>query len=83
LGNFLRAQVGARSLAPRDGDDADAITSRAAVAVAEGDLAAARAELDALPEAGRDAMRNWLTAVDTRLNALMAVTELSADITTE
>lgn len=83
LGNFLRAQVGARSLAPRDGDDADAITSRAGVAIADGDLAAAREELNALPEAGRRAMAEWLDALETRLNAQAAIAELSAQVASE
>ena len=52
LGNFLRAQVGARSLAPRDGDDPDAMTARAGAAVAEADLQGALDELAALPRGG-------------------------------
>ena len=53
LGNFLRAQVGARSTTPRDGDDADAVLSRAGAAIDAGDLDGALAELAALPEAGQ------------------------------
>lgn len=83
LGNFLRAQIGARSLAPRDGDDADAITARAGVAVADGDLATAATELNALPDAGRSAMGGWLDALDTRLNAQAALADLRAQLTTE
>lgn len=83
LGNFFRAQIGARSLAPRDGDDADAVTSRAGAAVADGDLPAALEELAALPEAGRAAMSDWLGAVETRLNAVAALDALQASITTE
>ena len=83
LGNFLRAQIGAQSLAPRDGDDPDAITARAAVAVADGNLQAALDELAALPDAGRAAMADWLTAVETRLNAGAALDALQAEITTE
>jgi hypothetical protein len=80
LGNFFRAQVGARSLAPREGDDPDAITSRAAVAVAEGDLSAALDELSALPEAGLGAMDDWVSAVQTRLNAVAALDALQTDM---
>lgn len=83
LGNFFRAQIGARSLAPREGDDPDAITARAGVAVAEGELAAARDELASLPEAGRAAMSDWLGAVETRLNAAPALDALQAEITAE
>lgn len=83
LGNFFRAQVGARSLAPREGDDPDAVTSRAGAAVAEGNLAAALDELSALPDAGRAAMDDWLNAVNTRLNAAAALDALQAEISTE
>jgi hypothetical protein len=41
LGAFLRAQTGARSLTPREGDDPDAVLSRAEAYVATGDLTAA------------------------------------------
>lgn len=82
LGNFFRAQVGARSLAPREGDDPDAITSRAAAAVAEGDLSAALDELYALPEAGLGAMDDWVSAVQTRLNAVAALDALQTDMMT-
>ena len=51
------AQIGARSLAPREGDDPDAIVARAGgCGVRKGDLAQARDELASLPEAGRAAM---------------------------
>lgn len=83
LGNFFRAQVGARSLSPREGDDPDAITSRAGVAVAEGDLAAALDELSALPDAGLAAMDDWLSAAQTRLDAAAAFDALQSDITTK
>lgn len=83
LGNFFRAQVGARSLSPREGDDPDAITSRAGVAVAEGDLAAALDELSDLPEAGLGAMEDWVSAAQTRLDAAAALDTLQTDITTK
>jgi len=83
LGNFFRAQIGARSLAPREGDDPDAIVARAGVAVSEGDLAQARDELASLPEAGRAAMSDWLAAVETRLNAAAATDAVQAEITAD
>ena len=54
--NFLRAQTGARSLDPREGDDPDAILSRAEAAVSAGDLATALTEIAALPEPAQTAM---------------------------
>jgi len=52
LGAFLRSQLGMRSITPRDGDDPDAVLSRAQAAVSAGNLAAALDEIAALP-AGR------------------------------
>ncbi len=80
LGNFLRAQVGARSTAPRDGDDPDAILSRAGAAVQAGDFATALQELDALPEAGRAAMADWTRAATARAAALAALPDLTQAI---
>lgn len=80
LGNFLRAQVGARSTVPRDGDDPDAVLSRAGAAVALGDFDAALQELSALPQAGQAAMAIWTDAVRTRAAALMAVPDLTQAI---
>jgi hypothetical protein len=82
LGNFFRAQIGARSLAPREGDDPDAVTSRAGAALEAGDLAAALGELSALPEDGRAAMVDWLNAAQTRLDVEAALDTLQADLTT-
>jgi hypothetical protein len=80
LGAFLRAQTGARSLAPRAGDDADAVLSRSEAALIAGDLAAAVAELDALPEAGRPAMSEWLALAAKRQSAAEAVSALAAQL---
>src|SRR5690606_12543830 len=48
LTGFLKSQLGIRSLAPKDGDDADAVLSRAEAKLQGGDLAGATAETDAL-----------------------------------
>ena len=81
LGNFLRSQIGARSLAPREGDDPDAVMSRAAHAVDAGDIATALQELDALPAAGQAAMSDWITAARTRLDALAGLDALKQTMT--
>ena len=69
---FLKRQTNARSLAPREGDDPDAILSRAEAALAEGDLATVLSELGALPDPAKDAMSDWIAAVSTRDAALRA-----------
>lgn len=76
--NFLRAQTGARSLAPRAGDDTDAILSRAEAAVRRGDLPAALGELDALPAGPAAAMAAWRNRAETRLAALAALNAAAA-----
>ena len=74
---FLRVQTGARSLEPREGDDPDAILSRAEAAVRAGDLAQALTELAALPEDGQAAMAGWTQSARTRLDALEAAQGLT------
>lgn len=74
---FLRVQTGARSLEARDGDDPDAVLSRAEAAVRAGDLDTALAEVAALPEAGQAAMANWTDAARTRLEAVLAARALT------
>jgi hypothetical protein len=73
---FLKRRTNARSLSPRDGDDPDAILSRAEAALADGDLGMALAELDALPEAAKNAMSDWIDAAETRNAAVSALASL-------
>jgi hypothetical protein len=79
---FLRTQVGARSLEPREGDDPDAVLSRAQGAVDSGQLEAALAEIATLPEAGQAAMASWTGAAQARVDALAALATLAADMNT-
>ncbi|WP_343080467.1 COG4223 family protein [Ostreiculturibacter nitratireducens] len=78
IGAFLRSQTGARSLEPREGDDPDAVLSRAEAALRGGDLAAAIAELDGLPEEGKAAMEPWTAGARARLAAAEAIAALPA-----
>ncbi len=75
---FFRAQTGARSLSPREGDDADAVLSRAEAALGDGDLAEAVRELRALPPEVADPMQGWLLRAQTRLDVMSALNDLSA-----
>ncbi|ABV95150.1 hypothetical protein Dshi_3417 [Dinoroseobacter shibae DFL 12 = DSM 16493] len=77
---FLRAQVGARSLEPREGDDPDAVLSRAQEAVSAGQLEAALAEISTLPDAGQAAMAPWIGAAEARVAALAAFDTLAAEL---
>jgi len=74
---FLKDQLGARSLTPRDGDDPDAVLSRAEAAAKAGDLDAALAMIDALPDAGKAALQDWVGVAKTRRDALAAFDSLS------
>jgi len=64
---WLKAQVGARSLAPRQGDDPDAILSRAEAALRAGQLKKAVDLVQTLPPAGVAEMGDWLDAAKRRL----------------
>lgn len=78
--NFLRNQLGMRSLEPQEGSDADAILSRAEAAIAEGRLTDALAELQALPEQARVELTDWMAAATQRAEALTAAEALSAQV---
>lgn len=81
VAGFLRRQLGARSVAPKEGSDPDAVLSRAEAAVRNGDVAGALAEIDALPAESQDAMADWLAAARTRADAQAAVQDLSQRLT--
>lgn len=73
---FLKQRTNARSLSPREGDDADAILSRAEAALAEGDLDTALGELRTMPEPARAAMSDWIESAEVRVAAMEALTTL-------
>lgn len=75
--NFLRSQTGARSLSPREGNDPDAILSRAEAALTGGDLTAALAEIATLPDAAKAAMADWTAEAETRQQAVQALSALA------
>lgn len=74
---FLLSQTGARSLAPREGDDPDAVLSRAEAALNAGDLETTLSELAQLPPAGQAAMADWVADAQTRLDATAAAAGLA------
>ncbi|UWR84411.1 hypothetical protein K4L05_17105 [Phaeobacter inhibens] len=77
---YVQRQLGARSVAPRDGDDPDAVLSRAEAAVQSGDLQGALTELQALPETARAPLADWEAAARARLAAVAAVNELAQSL---
>ncbi|WP_245155746.1 COG4223 family protein [Paracoccus ravus] len=78
IGNFLRVQTGARSVEPREGNDPDAVLSRANAAVEAGDISGALEQISALPEPGQQAMSGWTARAQTWIEANAALAELAA-----
>jgi hypothetical protein len=69
---FLREQLDVRSVEPREGDDPDAILSRAEAALADGRLTDALGEIEALPEVARAEMTGWIELAMKRADAVAA-----------
>ena len=80
VADFFKTQLGIRSLAPRDGDDPDAILSRAEAALATGNLAQALTEIDTLPPAAKAELQAWAAAAQTRMVTRKAANGLMADL---
>ncbi len=80
IGAFLKRQLGMRSVAPRAGDDPDAILSRAEAALVEGRLADALSEISALPPVARDALAEWEARAAARQSALVAADALARSL---
>lgn len=80
LTNFLRAQTGARSVEPREGDDPDAVLSRADADVQAGRIDAALTQTQALPEpaTAAPAMADWLSRATAYSQARAALSDLSS-----
>jgi hypothetical protein len=80
FGSFLREQLNVRSVAPREGDDADAILSRAEAALKEGQLETALAEVANLPEIAAGPLAGWVNQAQARADALVAANEISTSL---
>ncbi|MFC6587896.1 COG4223 family protein [Sulfitobacter pacificus] len=81
VGGFLKRQLSARSVAPREGDDPDAVLSRAEAAVRDGRVADALTEIETLPAPVQDAMADWLASARARAATEAAVQDLSQRLT--
>jgi hypothetical protein len=75
---FVQKQVGARSVTPREGDDPDAVLSRAEAAVRDADWATALTEIAALPDVAQNMLAEWVGRAETRAAALSALSDFEA-----
>lgn len=83
VGAFLRERLGARSVAPREGADADATLSRAEAALDAGELDRALEEIGALPEPAQAELADWTEAARTRNAAVEAAETLAETLNEE
>ena len=74
---FLKSQVQARSMTPKEGTDADSVLSRAEAALRNGKLDKAIEELQALQPPAKEAMAEWQAEAKQRLNLVHALNSLS------
>ncbi|GGB17710.1 mitofilin family membrane protein [Allosediminivita pacifica] len=80
VGDALQSLFNARSVTPRQGDDADAVLSRAEAALDAGNLDTALTELEALPESAAEVMSGWISRAETRRDALAAASALADEL---
>jgi len=75
LVDFLASQTGARSVTPREGDDPDAVLSRAEFALSEGRVSDALVEVQSLDPATRAPLESWIAKAESlaAANAALAV----------
>ena len=76
VSSFFRDQFQTRSIAPREGDDPDAVLSRTEAAVGAGDLDTALTEISALPEPVQAVFADWLASAEARAAAMAAANTL-------
>lgn len=83
VGGFLTRQLGVRSVAPREGDDPDAVLSRAEAAVNEGRIADALAEVDTLPDTAKAVLEGWSDQANLRLSAAQEAEALANSLNSQ
>jgi len=78
--DYLKTQLKARSVVPREGMSADAILSRAEAAVKDDRLTDALSELEALDLTARNQMNDWVSQAEERLAAVAYIDTIMAQI---
>ncbi len=77
---WLESQVAVRPVGETEGDTPAAVISRAEARLSEGSLAAALAELDALPTVSKDAMAGWTARAEKRAAVDAGLAELATSM---
>jgi hypothetical protein len=83
VSSFLTRQLGVRSVAPREGDDPDAILSRVGAAVDEGRISYALEIADALPEGAKAPLAEWMAQANLRLSAAREAEALATSLNSQ
>lgn len=83
VSSFLTRQLGVRSVAPREGDDPDAILSRVGAAVDEGRISYALEIADALPEGAKAPLAEWMAQANLRLSAAREAETLATSLNSQ
>jgi hypothetical protein len=78
LGAFVMGQIGGRAVAPRAGDDPDAVLSRVGAAIAAGDLDRALAEIAALPQGAQAVLAPLAQQIAARRDAVAGLATVTA-----
>lgn len=82
IGGFFETQLGLRSLQPREGDDPDAILSRAEAALRDGRLSDTLAEIARLPEEAATVLADWQAQAQMRVTLTDAARDLAQSLNT-
>lgn len=82
IGGFFETQLGLRSLQPREGDDPDAILSRAEAALRDGRLSDTLAEIARLPEEAATVLADWQAQAQMRVTLTDAARNLAQSLNT-
>ena len=80
--SFVKAQLGVRSLTPQEGFSADAVLSRAQVAVNDGDIGAALIQIKMLTDVGQAVLKDWSLAAESRIRVLEELAKISDNVIT-
>ena len=83
VASFFAKQLGARSVAPREGDDPDAVLSRVEAALGEGRISDALAQADVLPDAAKAPLADWMAQANLRLNAAREAEALATSLNSQ